>query len=183
MTKERLSKESWVAAGFRALADQGPSAIQINALAKTLGATKGSFYWHFASLADFKAAMLDLWHAKAAIEVMEQVEQLESPQAKLDALLTEAARSAPEEYGGRKIQPAMRAWALSDADVAASLANLDKMRLGFIETLLSELGLHNAALAQLIYGAYIGLDDLDSKGRADIFAGLGELAKLVRSQA
>ena len=87
MTKEKLSKDTWVAAGFRALADQGPSAIQINALAQTLGATKGSFYWHFSSLADFKAAMLDLWHAKVATEVMEQIDQAKSPEAKLEALL------------------------------------------------------------------------------------------------
>ncbi len=45
--KARLTRSDWVLAGFRALLASGPDAIRVEALARDLRATKGSFYWHF----------------------------------------------------------------------------------------------------------------------------------------
>ncbi|MFN3661424.1 TetR family transcriptional regulator [Yoonia sp.] len=45
--------EDWLMAGFRALASHGPSALRAAALARDLGTTKGSFYWHFKDLPDY----------------------------------------------------------------------------------------------------------------------------------
>lgn len=181
MSKEKLSKDMWVAAGFKALAERGPSALQINLLARELGTTKGSFYWHFKDLADYKAAMLQLWRVKVAAEVIEEVSAQQTPKDRLDALFENARRPAPDDYGGQKIEPAMRAWALSDPDVSAALQKLDELRLSFLETLLKELGLDAKPLAGVLYAAYIGLDDLQSRGRADIGQSLAVLRDMVIS--
>ena len=90
-----------------------------------------------------------------------------------------ASKAPPDEFGGRKIEPAMRAWALSDSDVAKALDNLDRFRMVFIQQLLKELGIENQALAELCYGAYIGLDDLTSKNKADIASALDELKAMI----
>lgn len=167
MAQEKLSRDAWLAAGFRSLAKDGPKAVQINHLAKELGATKGSFYWHFKDIGDYKGAMLALWLTKVASEVVDDITAQSTPEAKLEALFSNATRPPPPDYGGRKIEPAMRAWALTDEDVAAALAELDALRLGFLKALFDDLGLEGKVLSELAYGAYIGLDDLQSKERID----------------
>ena len=179
MGKEKLSKDAWLAAGFKSLAERGPSAVQINVLAKALGATKGSFYWHFKDISEYKAAMLMLWRSKVASEIIEDISAQQSPEEQMDALFANAARPAPEDYGGHKIEPAMRAWALSDTDVAIALAELDTLRLSFLKSFLDGQGFDGDTLSELIYGAYIGLDDLQSKGRASNVKALDALKALI----
>ena len=182
MKNEKLSREAWVAAGFLSLAEAGPASLKINLLAKRVGATKGSFYWHFKDLKTYKEAMLELWISKVATEVFDEVKMAETKDAKIDILLSNAARPAPEEYGGRKIEPAMRAWSLSDPDVSQALSNLDLLRITFTAEVLKALGIEDEALVHLVYAAYIGLDDLSSKGKADIGLSLNALKKLILSQ-
>ena len=179
MTKEKLTKDAWIAAGFRALAEHGPNAIQIKLLAVALGATKGSFYWHFSDLAAFKSEMLSLWRSKVASEVITEVMAEPDPRKRLGILLTSATTPPPDDYGGRKIEPAMRAWALSDPMIEQALGDVDTLRREFLMSLFNDLGLDAAPLAELTYAAYIGLDDLQSKGRADMSAALIELLGLI----
>lgn len=168
MDKKRLSPDDWIAAGFRALASDGPAALRAEALARALGTTKGSFYWHFSDLAAFKAAMLDLWRTKVATEIIGEVMDQPAGWPRIDTLIDNAARPAPDAYGGRGIESAIRAWALADTDVAEGVAQVDALRVQFLHDLLSQVGHSDPALAQAVYAAYIGLDDLASKGRGDI---------------
>ena len=182
MQGEKLSREAWIAAGFSSLARSGPASLQINLLAKTLGATKGSFYWHFKDLKDFKGAMLSFWKSKVATEVMDEVRRAETAEARFDLLFSNAMRTAPETYGGRDIEPAIRAWSLSDSDVAEALGELDTLRLAFISQVLKDLEVNMPALPELAYAAYIGLDDLHAKKRADIGAALDILKSMILSR-
>jgi AcrR family transcriptional regulator len=179
MSKKRLSKEAWIAAGFKSLANNGPASLQINLLAKSLDMTKGSFYWHFKDLAEYKAAMLDLWQVKVAREIIEEVMAEASPERRLDVLFENATRPAPEDYGGQKIEPAMRAWALSDDNVGKALKGIDMQRLAFLKVVLDDLGLNGGVLSELVYASYIGLDDLQSKGRVTMGDALSELKSLI----
>lgn len=182
MTKSpRLCKDDWLAAGFRALAVQGPSALRAEALARDIGTTKGSFYWHFKDLPDFKQQMLALWRSKVAGEIIADVVQEPTPQAQLRALVARAADPPPEEFGGAAIEPAVRAWSLTDRDVKASLADVDAMRLEFLRQLLADNGLDDPALADLFYGAYVGLDDLAAKGQVRTGPALQALLGLLQS--
>src|SRR5829696_7253917 len=44
-----LSRRAWTHAALEAIAEGGLAAVAVAPLAIRLGATKGSFYWHFAS--------------------------------------------------------------------------------------------------------------------------------------
>ena len=180
MSKPRLSKEDWLAAGFRALADNGPAALRAEAIARALGTTKGSFYWHFADLPAYKAAMLALWREKVAAEIIARVMAAPRGWPRLDALVAEAAMPPPDEFGGKGIESAIRAWALADADVSGALQDMDKLRIGFTAELLNDAGQDGATLAPAIYAAYVGLDDLAAKGHGDIGQGLNALINLLR---
>ena len=45
--RARLSSADWEAGALDLLAEQGVSAVAVEPLARRLGVTKGSFYWHF----------------------------------------------------------------------------------------------------------------------------------------
>ena len=56
--------DDWAAAALTALADGGLAAVRVEALAPGLGASKGSFYWHFADRAALVDAALALWEER-----------------------------------------------------------------------------------------------------------------------
>jgi AcrR family transcriptional regulator len=55
---DQLSAKDWVDQGLKALASRGFTALKAEPLAKTLRVSRGSFYWHFADIAAFHAAIL-----------------------------------------------------------------------------------------------------------------------------
>ena len=158
-TKPRLSAQDWIKAGFRALSSTGPEALKAEALARALGTTKGSFYWHFKGVPDFKARMLTHWHDQAYAAVARSVDARRDPTDRLYHL-AELAAEDPEDYGGAAVEPAIRAWAASDAQVAAALAEVDAKRLAYIAELLADLDLTNPDFARIVYGAYVGMSAL-----------------------
>ncbi|MGL4556031.1 MAG: TetR/AcrR family transcriptional regulator, partial [Afipia sp.] len=50
LSKDRLTREQWIAHGLRTLARQGPAALKTGMLAEGLQVSRGSFYWHFNSI-------------------------------------------------------------------------------------------------------------------------------------
>ena len=47
--KKTLTAEDWARAALEAIAEDGVTAVAVEPLARSLGVTKGSFYWHFAN--------------------------------------------------------------------------------------------------------------------------------------
>ncbi|HEX7111773.1 MAG TPA: helix-turn-helix domain-containing protein, partial [Mizugakiibacter sp.] len=45
--RSRLSADDWELGALDLIAEQGVNALAVEALARRLGVTKGSFYWHF----------------------------------------------------------------------------------------------------------------------------------------
>ena len=66
MSGERLGPREWVNAGLRALSRSGFTALKAESLSKSLGVSRGSFYWHFADVGAFQAAVLMLGGLKLA---------------------------------------------------------------------------------------------------------------------
>src|SRR5215212_9547838 len=70
----RTPRDRWIEEGLRALADGGPDAVRVEALAKRLGVTKGGFYGFFADRDALLTAMLDLWERESTDDVLERIE-------------------------------------------------------------------------------------------------------------
>ena len=53
---DQLSADDWISQGLKALAKSGFIALKADPLARAMGVSRGSFYWHFADLGAFHAA-------------------------------------------------------------------------------------------------------------------------------
>src|ERR1700760_2779343 len=73
-TDARLTTDDWAAAALDALLSEGPAGVAVQPLARRLGATKGSFYWHFRSRDDLLRAALARWEATATEAGIESTE-------------------------------------------------------------------------------------------------------------
>ena len=58
---DRQSRKSWLNAALQALAAGGIDQVKVESLAKDLGVTKGSFYWHFKDRDQFLDELLNFW--------------------------------------------------------------------------------------------------------------------------
>jgi AcrR family transcriptional regulator len=144
----------WVSAGLRCLAERGIEAVRVEPLAKTLGVTKGSFYWHFADRAALLAAILKQWESTGTATIIEQVE---AQGGSADARLLDLFYRTRDADG--RLEMAIRAWASVDAKAAKALVRVDQRRLNYLEALLHESGLPAFAArarSRLIYYALIG---------------------------
>jgi AcrR family transcriptional regulator len=55
----RTPRDEWGDAALEALAEGGPEAVRVEALAVRLGVSKGGFYWHFTGRPALVEEMLD----------------------------------------------------------------------------------------------------------------------------
>jgi len=163
---EKLSKTDWLQAGFRALTEAGPQALKAEPLARALQVSKGSFYWHFKDIPDFKKAMVEHWQQAATADVIAKISAGTSePQSKLRALVKYSTAQPRGAYGGPSVEPAIRDWARYDEKVARVLKTIDGQRLVFTEALFQAANHPQPAqAARLLYSALIGLEILATQG-------------------
>lgn len=81
-----LGPDAWVDAAYPLFATHGIDAVRVEAVARTIGATKGSFYWHFAGRQALVDAVLARWEAETE-HIVTTIENLDAdPHARLAAL-------------------------------------------------------------------------------------------------
>src|SRR6476619_2513644 len=71
---EQRSAQDWVDLGLKTLAKSGFTALKAEPLAKAMGVSRGSFYWHFADIGAFHAAILARWREVATEQIIAGVE-------------------------------------------------------------------------------------------------------------
>ncbi|WP_019202488.1 TetR/AcrR family transcriptional regulator [Tsukamurella sp. 1534] len=127
--KKRLTADDWTAAALEAIAEGGVQAAAVEPLAKRLGATKGSFYWHFTNRRELLDRTMDAWervHTDAVI-----VATSASPDApERIAVLLEAAFESVTE----PLEQALFA-AADDPSVGAAVARVTERRIDYVASL------------------------------------------------
>jgi AcrR family transcriptional regulator len=148
---DQLSATDWLDQGLKALAESGFTALKAEPLAKAMGVSRGSFYWHFADVGAFHAAILKHWREVAVEQVIDDLESAgEEP---LPRLLRRT-------FGGRvTLEKAVRSWATLDPKARAAVQAIDRRRLNYVEGLLLASGLSSQVArprAQILYWAFLG---------------------------
>ena len=150
---DQLSAKDWLDQGLKTLTDSGFTALKAEPLAKAMGVSRGSFYWHFADIGAFHAAILAHWRDVAAEQVIANLEAASGTANPLPRLLRGA-------FGGRPaLENAVRTWASFDPKARAAVRAIDRRRLNYVESLFRANGLSPAVArsrAQILYWAYLG---------------------------
>jgi AcrR family transcriptional regulator len=153
-TKQDLTRQSWIGQGSKVLAESGVEAVRVEPLAKQMGVTKGSFYWHFKNRADLLEAILQEWIAAETNSIIEQVNKIEGDAiAKLLHLFELAIEDDSQ------VENAIRAWSANDEKIAEILHQVDQRRINYTRDLFIEAGFspfEAAVRARMIYYFLIG---------------------------
>jgi AcrR family transcriptional regulator len=153
--KTRLSQQAWVEAALEAIAVGGLAAIAVAPMAKRLGATKGSFYWHFPNRDALIEAALAEWEQSTTTRVIAEVNSAsEDPLVQLRVLFTRVTELAERD----RIELALLATA-DHPTVRPVLDRVTRRRIEFTAELFRRLGFSptNASRrALLAYSAYVG---------------------------
>jgi len=135
-SKARLTRQDWIDAAIRVLAEEGIGAVSIETLASRLRITRGSFYHHFAGREDLLRAMLDFWAQRWTYGVRDQIAALElDPGTTLLALMRAIRNNSAADYDAP-----FRAWALHDPLARGVGEEVDQGRVGVIHRLFEGLG-------------------------------------------
>src|SRR5260370_42707812 len=95
--ERRLSPDDWARAALGAIARGGVGAVAVETVAAELGATKGSFYWHFKNRDALIQAALDRWEQGRTDAVIEELEREPEPATRLKKLLAAAFELGPTD--------------------------------------------------------------------------------------
>jgi len=150
---DQLSASDWLDEGLKTLAKSGFTALKAEPLAKAMGVSRGSFYWHFADIGAFHAAVLKAWREVAAEAIIAHVEAASSGADPLAVLLK---RVFSERLA---LERAVRSWASFDAAAKAAVQAIDRRRLDYVEGLIRARGVAAdlaRTRAQILYWAFLG---------------------------
>jgi AcrR family transcriptional regulator len=151
--KRRLTRQDWTSAALDALASGGVAAVTMERLADTLGATRGSFYWHFEDRNELIEVALEEWEREHTTELIPRAEAISDPAERLSFLFREAY-----ERPADPLETAL-AWNADEPLVAPAVARVTRIRLAFLYRIFTELGLPDDEAtdrAWLAYAFYAG---------------------------
>ncbi|WP_101948843.1 TetR/AcrR family transcriptional regulator [Mycobacterium sp. 3519A] len=156
-TGNRLSVDDWIQAGFAILAEEGIKALKVDRLCRRLEVTKGSFYWHFTDIAGYRTALVQAWGELRGDDRSDLGELATlPPRERLSRMMSSLV--SPRHW---TLERAMREWARTDTDVAASVRAADLRVL--------------AAVRQAFLDHGFDADDAELRANATFAAGVGFL--------
>lgn len=135
MSIKRTPRSRWIEEGLVALAAGGPEAVRVETLARTIGVTKGGFYWHFDDRGALLAEMLDAWERLSVDSV---IETLEDEGGDARARLARLFELASARRDVLRIDLAVRDWARRDDAVSERLRGADNRRFAYMRGLFGD---------------------------------------------
>ncbi|SEP11230.1 transcriptional regulator, TetR family [Luteibacter sp. UNC138MFCol5.1] len=155
----RLSAEDWEDGALALIAEQGVGALAVEALARRLGVTKGSFYWHFRTREALLQAALERWEEYGEREVLAEIERIPDPLKRFPELF----RRVAHEMQPHRVYAALLK-ALDHPQVVPVMSRVSQRRMDFLTRLYQEAGLEPVVAlhrARLTYAAYVGFLQLN----------------------
>ena len=156
--KSSLSPDDWEQAALEWIAEHGVAALKVEPLARRLGITKGSFYWHFTDREQLLMQSLLRWEHLDRESVARFVERKQAPYDKL----ADFFRGTSRQHLTHNIYGALLS-APRNAAIAAILQRVTQYRMDFLNHEYLAMGLdgEQARLhTQLTYSAYVGFVQL-----------------------
>ena len=164
----RLSADDWAREALDQIAEQGVASVAVEPLARRLGVTKGSFYWHFPTREALLKAAIDRWEQRDEDQVIAHVERIADPRERLRELFQRVSR----EVQSHLVYAAL----LQASDhplVQPVIERISRRRLALLTAAYAEAGFepraarHRARLAYTAYSGFLQLNQRHGMPRMD----------------
>lgn len=152
--KSRLSAAAWEQAALDLLAEGGVAAVAVEPLARRLGVTKGSFYWHFATRDALLQAALDRWEQSDDRDVLTPIEKVSDPRERVRELIRQVSYKRPSHAVFAALIKA-----LDQPLIGPVIERVSQRRIEFVTNAFRQAGFDAATAAnraRLAYSAYVG---------------------------
>lgn len=134
----RGSADLWIDAGYELLLDGGVEAVKVMPLAKALGLSRTSFYWHFPDREALLEAIVARWEAKNTGNL---VARCAAPAGSVCAAIFNLFDCwIDEELFDSRLDLAIRNWAQNDAALMPRVKAADAARLAAMRAMLERHG-------------------------------------------
>lgn len=157
--KPRLSRDNWLDGAAGEIATGGFSHLRVLTLAKKLGVTRGSFYWHFRDHQDLVVSFLDRWRDRRLHELKYWKPQGGDVETELRQILELLLTNASRNIRRLQVELAVRDFARRNDHAAELVSEVDAARVNQNCTLFERLSddpQHIKDLSLLLYVATIG---------------------------
>lgn len=124
-----LDRSAWLEAATDAIAEGGFGAARILALAKQLGVTRGSFYWHFRNHEDFVRALLLRWRDEQLRALARWRLDTGDPEADLRGAVHLLLKDMARDGKALRVELAVQDFARRHALAAAVTVEVDRSRM------------------------------------------------------
>jgi AcrR family transcriptional regulator len=126
----------WLANAYEVFTRDGLGAIKVEALARELGLTKGSFYWHYASRQELINAVIQRWEHDLTSRLITLSESAgDNPEDRIRSLFEAVAQRPYERRGEMLLYTEAR-----DEHVQDAVARVTQRRIAFLAELLEDTG-------------------------------------------
>ncbi|MCQ9376901.1 TetR/AcrR family transcriptional regulator [Methyloversatilis sp. XJ19-49] len=166
--RPQTDRDTWLHAATQTLADSGVDGVKVESLARQLGLTKGSFYWHFKDRRALLDALLDHWRTGRIDDITQRTQCAPGHEiAQLHHVID--TYSLARNQRGMRVELAIRDWARHDAAAQSVIDAVDAVRLDCATALFAAAGhgADEAASRSLLLYAYVfGLGMMDGEREA-----------------
>lgn len=153
----RYTREHWTDAALAAMAEGGTVAINMEQLARRLGASKGAVYYHFENRQAMLEAALERWEETVAADFRAGA-GIEDPRERLTAFTFIATGTGLDGFVDIALASSMH-----DPTVAETVERVNELRLSALMDILAELEVSEDEIRERALGGlatYLGLYQL-----------------------
>lgn len=155
-TKKTLTSEDWATAALDAIADGGVEKVAVEPLARRLGVTKGSFYWHFPNREALLYAAAAKWEAQETEGMLARIGEELDPRRRIHRTFTKVDAS----QRASRLYFALAASAAKDNHIAQVVERVAEQRLNYMIDCYKALGMDDDEArrwAITAYSVYLGI--------------------------
>lgn len=139
--RPQASREDWLLATLDVLRERGIEGVKVVAIARRLGLTSGSFYWHFKNIQDLLDGVLEYWEEIQTGHIIDDAIKFDgAPDERIRNLMHQVIAEDASRPDG-----AVAVWAKSDAGAAVCYKRAMVKRFEFSAWLFEEAGFDSKA--------------------------------------
>jgi len=160
--KASLTPADWEQAALTLIAEKGIAALRVEPLARRLGITKGSFYWHFPGRDELLVRALERWERQDRQHLKLSLKASSAPAERLADFVWRTSRQTLTH----RIYVALCATP-DHPSIGPVLRRVTGRRIKYLAAALEELGLPATDArhrANLMYSSYVGYLQLQAQG-------------------